>query len=121
MLIENVCILRSFSLSNFSTERIDRRLGFYQQRFDLCGKEVRDLSTKQPKLITYNLNHINCNLFIIKEEMGFNDKELKILILNKPKLWMLSKFIYYEIIENLYGFFFINKYYYCIFQIKRPY
>lgn len=75
----------------FSTVRIDRRLGFYQEKFTLCGQEVRFLSTKQPKLITCNLHHINTNTFIIKEEMGFKDDEVKRLLLAKPRMWMLSK------------------------------
>lgn len=29
-------------------------------------------------------------MFVLKEEMGFEDKEMKDLILNKPKLLMIS-------------------------------
>ncbi|NP_001380777.1 transcription termination factor 3, mitochondrial isoform X1 [Bombyx mori] len=76
---------------NFSTIRIDRRFGFYQQYFDLSGKNVRCLATTQPKLITYNLHHVKCNTFAIKEEMGFKDEEIKLLLLNKPKLWMINQ------------------------------
>lgn len=74
----------------FSSLRIDRRLGYFQQKFNLCGNEVRQLSTRQPKIITYNLHHINTNTFVIKEEMGFDDEETKQLILIKPKLWLIS-------------------------------
>ncbi|CAH2243142.1 transcription termination factor 3, mitochondrial [Pararge aegeria] len=75
----------------FSTLRIDKRLGYFQQKFNLVGKEIRQLVTRQPKIITYNLHHINTNSFVIKEEMGFNDDEIKFLILNIPKLWMLHQ------------------------------
>ncbi|CAB3231125.1 unnamed protein product [Arctia plantaginis] len=74
-----------------STVRIDRRLGYYQNYLSLCGKEVRYLATKQPKLITYNLHHIRTNMFVIKEEMGFEDSELKNMVLNKPRLLMLNQ------------------------------
>lgn len=76
-----------------STTRIDRRFGFYQEKFILSGNEVRLLSTKQPRLITYSLHHVNTNIFALKEEMGFNQEELKQLVLKKPKLYMLGKFL----------------------------
>lgn len=44
----------------------------------------------QPKLVTYNLNHIKTNSFVIKEEMGFDSNEVKELVLKKPKLWLLG-------------------------------
>lgn len=67
-------------------------MGFFQETLNLCGKEVRDLATKQSKLITYNIHSIKCNMFVIKEEMGFEDTEVKELVLAKPKLLMLSKY-----------------------------
>ncbi|XP_014358503.2 transcription termination factor 3, mitochondrial [Papilio machaon] len=75
----------------FSTIRIDRRLGFYQEKFELSGNEVRLLATKQPRLITYNLQHIQTNFFVIKEEMGFKDDEIKQLLLAKSRLWMMNQ------------------------------
>ncbi|XP_047544819.1 transcription termination factor 3, mitochondrial [Vanessa atalanta] len=75
----------------FSTERIDKRLGYFQNKFSLNGNEVRLLATKQPKIITYSIQHINTNSFVVKEEMGFNDEEVKALLLNKPRIWMTSQ------------------------------
>ncbi|XP_063838842.1 transcription termination factor 3, mitochondrial [Ostrinia nubilalis] len=75
----------------FSTLRIDRRLGYYQQKFGLCGDEVRFLATKQPRLITYSLHHVTTNTFVIKEEMGFEESEVKKLLLDKPRLWMMNQ------------------------------
>ncbi|XP_026757405.1 transcription termination factor 3, mitochondrial isoform X2 [Galleria mellonella] len=89
--IEQIISKNAFWLM-FSTIRIDRRLGFYQDKFNLIGNEIRFLATKQPKLITYNLQHVMTNTFVIKEEMGFEDHEMKQLILEKPKLWMLKTF-----------------------------
>ncbi|KAG6446236.1 transcription termination factor 3, mitochondrial [Manduca sexta] len=76
---------------NFSTIRIDRRFGFFQQTFDLNGNEVRYLATKLPKLITYNIQFIKFNYFAIKEEFGFEDLEIKKLLLDKPKIWMINQ------------------------------
>lgn len=74
----------------FSTRRIDRRLGFFQQEFKLQGNDVRFLATKQPSLITYNMEHIRKSTFVIREEMGFEPEEVTRLLLNKPRLWMQS-------------------------------
>lgn len=74
----------------FSTQRIDRRLGFFQKEFKLKGDDVRFLATKQPCLITYNLEHIRKSTFVIREEMGFENAEITKLLLNKPRLWMQS-------------------------------
>ncbi|KAF9823021.1 hypothetical protein SFRURICE_018195 [Spodoptera frugiperda] len=88
--IQRIIVKNPFWLM-FSTIRIDKRLGFFQETLNLCGKEVRDLATKQPKLITYNIHSIKCNMFVIKEEMGFEDTEVKELVLAKPKLLMLNQ------------------------------
>lgn len=59
--------------------------------FELSGQEVRRVAERQPQLITYNLHHIKTNTFVIKEEMGFAPAEVKLLLLNKPKLWKISE------------------------------
>ncbi|XP_050334221.1 transcription termination factor 3, mitochondrial [Bactrocera neohumeralis] len=74
----------------FSTRRIDQRLGYFQKEFRLNGDDVRFLSSKQPRLITYNMEHIRKSSFCIREEMGFDQDELKCLLLNKPRLWMMD-------------------------------
>lgn len=52
---------------------------------------MRALAARQPRLITYNLHNVTTNTFVIKEEMGFEDAEIKKMILAKPNLWMISK------------------------------
>lgn len=76
---------------SFSTKRVDRRLGWYQKNFNLSGDDLRFLTCKQPKLITYNLMNIRSANFTIKEQMGFEKLELKALLLAKPNLWMASQ------------------------------
>jgi len=76
---------------SFSTKRIDKRLGWYQKNFMLSGDDLRFLTCKQPKLITFNLMHIRSANFTIKEQMGFEKLELKALLLAKPNLWMASQ------------------------------
>ncbi|XP_067642765.1 transcription termination factor 3, mitochondrial [Eurosta solidaginis] len=74
----------------FSTRRIDRRLGHFQKEFRLSGDDIRFLTTKQPRLITYSMEHIRKSTFCIREEMGFDKDEIKCLLLNKPRLWMMK-------------------------------
>lgn len=76
----------------FSTRRIDRRLGYFQKNFVLNGNQVRLLSSKQPKLITYNLDHIRQSTFSVQKEMGFDTNETRQLVLQKPRIFMMSKF-----------------------------
>ncbi|KAL2736945.1 hypothetical protein V1478_002324 [Vespula squamosa] len=73
---------------NYSTRSIDTKLGYFQDNFHLNGEEVRQLTVKNSKLITYKMSHIRENTFAIKEEMGFNKIETKILLLNQPRLWI---------------------------------
>ncbi|XP_049949482.1 transcription termination factor 3, mitochondrial [Schistocerca serialis cubense] len=75
----------------FSTKRIDRRLGHFQKTYNLSGSELRMLAQKQPKLITYNLHKVKESTFVIKEEMGFSDEELKKMLLSTPRLWIISQ------------------------------
>lgn len=76
---------------NFSTTRIDSRLGFFQKTFDLTGEEVRFLAERDPKLFTYNMHSINTNNFSITLEMGFEKEEVKCLLLKTSKIWKMSE------------------------------
>lgn len=71
-----------------STEKIDSRLGFFQESFKLTGDEVRYLATKRPLLITCSTHSIKRITFSVVEEMGFEKSEAKSLLLAKPKIWM---------------------------------
>lgn len=76
---------------NHSVKSIDTRLGHFQHNFKLSGYEVRKLSVTGPRLITYRMKHINENTFAIKEEMGFDNKETKTILLKMPNLWLKSR------------------------------
>lgn len=78
---------------NFSTTRIDRRLGWFQKNFNLTGSDVRFLAIKFPKVITSSLMHVREIVFSVKEEMGFDKDETKVILLAVPKLFMRSKLI----------------------------
>lgn len=70
-----------------STQRIDKRLGYFQSKFALTGNEVRLVAVKKPRLITYSLKSIELNIFALKEEMGFTDEETKHILLAKPEIF----------------------------------
>ncbi|KAJ6631717.1 Transcription termination factor 3, mitochondrial [Pseudolycoriella hygida] len=74
----------------FSTQRIDKRLGYFQKKFQFSGLQIRKLAVKQPRLITYNLFSVERNTFSIKEEYGFSLDEVKSLILQTPRVLMMS-------------------------------
>lgn len=90
--VQNIVVKDPFWL-NFSTRRIDRRLGWFQKNFALTGDDIRFLVTKFPRVVTSNLMHVRENTFTIKEEMGFDKDETKIILLAVPKLFMRSEFI----------------------------
>ncbi|XP_055705669.1 transcription termination factor 3, mitochondrial [Phlebotomus papatasi] len=74
----------------FSTQRIDKRLGFFQKSFSLSGQEVRELTCTAPRLITYSMEHVRRSTFSIREEMGFEAAEVKEILLKVPKIWMMN-------------------------------
>lgn len=74
----------------FRTQRIDRRLGYFQKKFELSGQQVRQLSVKQPRLVTYHMESIERNTFSVREEFGFTSDEIRTLILRTPKVLMMS-------------------------------
>lgn len=76
----------------FSTKRIDTRLGHFQREFQLSGKEIRMLATKQPRLITSRMSDVVANTFAVREEMGFDKLETKQILLKKPRIWMKSEY-----------------------------
>ncbi|KAL3280976.1 hypothetical protein HHI36_004201 [Cryptolaemus montrouzieri] len=98
-------ILRIVSVNanwlQFCTHDIDNRLGFFQNNFSLSGDEVRALAVKQPKIITYSLSQIKVNIFVVKEEMGFNPDETKAILLKRPKIFMSSQYKLLKTFEYL--------------------
>lgn len=77
---------------SFSTQRIDGRLGFFQQHFELSGVQLRQLAVRLPRLITYGLEAVRRSTFVVQEELGFSREETQRLVLAAPKLWMLSEY-----------------------------
>lgn len=85
---------------NISTHEIDERLGFFQNEFQLTGNEVRALTIKCPKIITYNVMDIKRLTFSIREECGFEDDEIREILLKVPKIWMKRMYLKLDLIES---------------------
>ncbi|KAF6214205.1 hypothetical protein GE061_008944 [Apolygus lucorum] len=84
-------ILKNPKWLSHSTKDIDHRLGFLQSLFSLVGPEVRAVTTRMPKLVTYPLRLIEVAKFGIVEEMGFTQEESKSLLLSKPKIYTIRR------------------------------
>merc|ERR1712071_485090 len=75
----------------FSTQRIDTRLGLFQKIFQLSGNEIRQVAVREPRLITSKMRNVQLMNFGFREEMGFEEDQVKSLLVSKPKLWLMQK------------------------------
>lgn len=76
---------------SFKTQDLDYRLGYFQNTFKLSGYQMRCMTVKYPKVITYNMQHIKELTFAVKEEMGFNLIEMQRVLLKAPRLWINAR------------------------------
>ncbi|XP_072007568.1 transcription termination factor 3, mitochondrial isoform X2 [Engystomops pustulosus] len=79
-------VSRAPYLLNFSVERLDNRLGFFQKQLGLSGEKTRDLVTRLPRMITGSLEPIKENLKVFELEFGFRRNEIQQLALKVPKM-----------------------------------
>lgn len=86
-MIENIVNKHPPWLS-FKTQEIDKRLGYFQHTFKLNGNQIRILTVKCPKLITYDMKRIRNSTFAVKEEMGFSKFETQHILLKAPRVWI---------------------------------
>lgn len=78
-------------LLNFSVERLDNRLGFYQEQLGLSTQKTRDLVIRLPKLLTGSLEPVKENLRVCRIELGFRENEIQQMVTCVPKLLLASK------------------------------
>ncbi|XP_075684137.1 transcription termination factor 3, mitochondrial [Rhinoderma darwinii] len=79
-------ISRAPYLLNFSVERLDNRLGFFQNQLGLSGEKTRELVTRLPRMITGNLEPIKENLKVFEIEFGFRKNEIQQIAMRVPKM-----------------------------------
>ncbi|XP_029426675.1 transcription termination factor 3, mitochondrial isoform X3 [Nannospalax galili] len=78
-------------LLNFSVERLDNRLGFFQQELELSVKKTRDLVVRLPRLLTGSLEPVKENLKVYRLELGFKRNEIQHMITRIPKMLTANK------------------------------
>ncbi|XP_073535746.1 transcription termination factor 3, mitochondrial isoform X2 [Phyllobates terribilis] len=79
-------VSRAPYLLNFSVERLDNRLGFFQKELGLSGEKTRELVTRLPRMITGSLEPIRENLKVFEIEFGFRKNEIQHIALKVPKM-----------------------------------
>ncbi|XP_012498986.1 PREDICTED: transcription termination factor 3, mitochondrial [Propithecus coquereli] len=78
-------------LLNFSVERLDNRLGFFQKELELSVKKTRDLVVRLPRLLTGSLEPVKENMKVYRLELGFKRNEIQHMITRIPKMLTANK------------------------------
>lgn len=78
-------------LLNFSVERLDNRLGFFQKELELSVKKIRDLVVRLPRLLTGSLEPVKENMKVYRLELGFKRNEIQHMITKIPKMLTINK------------------------------
>lgn len=78
-------------LLNFSVERLDNRLGFFQKELELNVKKTRDLVVRLPRLLTGSLEPVKENMKVYRLELGFKRNEIQHMITKIPKMLTANK------------------------------
>ncbi|XP_051015404.1 transcription termination factor 3, mitochondrial [Acomys russatus] len=78
-------------LLNFSVERLDNRLGFFQKELELSVKKTRDLVVRLPRLLTGSLEPVKENMKVYRLELGFKHNEIQHMVTRVPKMLTANK------------------------------
>ncbi|XP_030072832.1 transcription termination factor 3, mitochondrial isoform X2 [Microcaecilia unicolor] len=78
-------------LLNFSVERVDNRLGFFQKELRLSAHTARDLIVRLPRLLTGSLEPIKENIKVCQLELGFRYNEIQHIVTTIPKILTMNK------------------------------
>nr|XP_033789057.1 transcription termination factor 3, mitochondrial [Geotrypetes seraphini] len=78
-------------LLNFSVERVDNRLGFFQKELGLSASKTRDLIIKLPRLLTGSLEPVKETIKVCQMELGFRHNEIQHIVTTIPKILTMNK------------------------------
>ncbi|KAG5843098.1 hypothetical protein ANANG_G00184880 [Anguilla anguilla] len=84
-------VCRAPYLLNFSVQRMDNRLGFYQTLLGLSPQKTRDIVTRLPRLLCGSLEPVKENLKVCELELGFRPNEIQHVVTRIPKLLTANK------------------------------
>ncbi|XP_030830492.1 transcription termination factor 3, mitochondrial [Strongylocentrotus purpuratus] len=85
-------VCRSPYFLNFSVERIDNKLGYFQQLLRISDSNVREIITRCPKLVTMTVSRPKENLFVLEFQCGFSKDALRSMVLKEPAILLRGKF-----------------------------
>ncbi|MBN3299524.1 MTEF3 factor, partial [Amia calva] len=78
-------------LLNFSVERLDNRLSFFQKQLELNVQKTQDLVTRFPRLLCGKLDPVKENLKVCEMDLGFRKNEVQHMVTRVPKLLTTNK------------------------------
>uniref|UniRef100_T1JPG1 Transcription termination factor 3, mitochondrial n=1 Tax=Strigamia maritima TaxID=126957 RepID=T1JPG1_STRMM len=84
-------ICKAVFLLNIKTSVVDVRFKKFQDEIKLSDDEIRDVITRQPKLITFDFFKIKISHQTLVNEFQLAPKEIKMLFVSKPKLWLTDE------------------------------
>ncbi|KAL7984166.1 hypothetical protein Chor_002736 [Crotalus horridus] len=84
-------VLRAPCLLLLSVEKLDDRLGFFQNVLGLNPRKTRNLVIRLPRLLTGRLEPIEENLSVYEQELGFSKNEIRHIAHTVPKNLGISK------------------------------
>ncbi|XP_075438795.1 transcription termination factor 3, mitochondrial [Ascaphus truei] len=84
-------VSRAPYLLNFSVERLDNRLGFFQKELGLSVEKTKDLVIRLPRMLTRSLEPIKEILKVCQIELGFRENEIQHIVTKVPKMLTASK------------------------------
>ncbi|XP_064652575.1 transcription termination factor 3, mitochondrial-like isoform X1 [Lineus longissimus] len=83
-------------------KQADGKLGFYQKEFSLTGPEVRTVTTRLPKLITFPISTAKWCKYTLREFLGFSEAEAKGMFIANPKVLLTDKYRLMAMFDYLY-------------------
>ncbi|KAI6191708.1 Mitochondrial import receptor subunit TOM22-like protein [Aphelenchoides bicaudatus] len=87
--IKKIVIANRYWL-NMDVKSVDSRLGFFQKQFQLTGDALRNLLTKEPRLIIFGTGPIRRLLFLFNNDLEFDPAEIKKMLIDDPRLFMMD-------------------------------
>lgn len=86
-----IILINGASIFNLDLATIDLRLAVLGLEYRLSTENIRNVIRKHPEILLLEELALKSYTFMLKEEFGFNKKEIKAIILRYPELW--SKYL----------------------------
>ncbi|KAK1880579.1 Transcription termination factor 3 mitochondrial [Dissostichus eleginoides] len=84
-------VSRAPYILNFTVQRLDNRMGFYQQQLKLSASNTRHILARLPRLLCGSLEPVKENLKVCEMELGFKENEIQHIVITVPKVLIANK------------------------------